>query len=182
MQAIDDDSISCQIPTTPPSAGLIDGHFSTISIKHAQISSTVAKRLSNVYIVHQTATDIIKTVVELDKMLYDYKQSISCFFDVDASIDPSQLPSGISLQQAVYLQYSFYGTLCDIHSVLTYPWFHNILSLNQDPAVCLQLEVSSQRVAKASRSILVATKHVHIDAAAPAQYGPALKFSTLLSD
>jgi hypothetical protein len=164
---MDDNEVSCEIPTSAPPGCIVNVLYCTMLIKYAQLSSMVTERLSSVQTFRQGPEEIIKTVCELDEHLHDMKDSMQHILSLDAPLDPSNLPHGITLQQALYMQHAYYGTRFDIHTVLTYPWFYSILSSTQHPAFRSQMEKSSEIVANASRAAILATKYIHIDANCP---------------
>jgi hypothetical protein len=129
--------------------------------------SLVAKKLSTTTALHQRREDIVQTVVELDQQLRALAASIQHIMPLEASIDPSSLPKGINLNQALYLQYLYFHIATEIHIALTYPWPQAEQSLNQDAILRDQSQTSSNIVANASRAIIIATKHLQIDVNSP---------------
>lgn len=136
-------------------------------IQHSQLSSVVIKRFSSVQTFAANADEIVKTVIELDAKLNEWKNSISDVLRLDYPIHSSSLRNGISLDQALCLQFQYYGTLFDIHSVLTCPWFKGIFCADQHPTLQSQSVLSSEMVAEGARTMIRATQHIHINAASP---------------
>lgn len=107
------------------------------------------------------------TLISLDQELEELKELKQQVFCLDTPIDPSSLPASLSLHQVIYLQYAYHITLLDIHTALAIPWSQKILTIMQDPSLAEQLELSAQKVARSCRSVILATKHINIDASTP---------------
>jgi len=137
-------------------------------IKFAQLSSAVVSKLSSVRAFRQKPEVLVKTVCELDEQLHTLKSSVQPILTLDTPLDAvGSLPSGITLQQALYLHFAYYCTILDIHTALTLPWSRSILGLTRHHPLADQIKKSAGIVAKTSRIAILATKHVHIDANTP---------------
>ncbi|KAJ2905583.1 hypothetical protein MKZ38_004877 [Zalerion maritima] len=164
---IDDDDINCQVPTVAPPSSSVNLFYCNTLIRLAQLSSLVAKRLSSVQAFRQGPEALVRTVGELNEKLVVIKRSIEPILSLSDPLDLSKLPHSVSFQQAVYLQYTYYNTVFDIHTVLTYPWSQSILGLTQHPALRTQVERSTEMVARSCRDAILATKHICIAACTP---------------
>lgn len=160
LKAIDDDDISCQIPTRVPPNSRDSLEFCTLSTKHAKISSQIAKRCSTVAAYRQTPEQIIRTVCELDQQLREWCGTIPLSMRPGAVFDPSTLPTNFQLVHVIYLHYSYFGSLISIHSIFTYPW-SVMLDRDKSPQLREQLNLSTEIVADASRSIILMTKYIN---------------------
>ncbi|EXJ69162.1 uncharacterized protein A1O5_08097 [Cladophialophora psammophila CBS 110553] len=160
----DDDDISCQIPIYGPPGSAVDVVFCNLWIRFAQLSSLVSKRLSSVQAFRRTTSATIDNVIDLDQQLRSLKDSMAYIFCVDAPINPSSLPAGMSLNQALDVQFTYYDLLSHIHTALTYPWSQAMLRPQENDKHRKQIETSCSIVADAARSIILATKWVHLDA------------------
>lgn len=164
---IDDDDISCQVPTTAPPKSSVNVFYCQTLISLAKLSSLVAKKLSSVEAFRRGPETLANTVSELEEQLTAVKSSAEPILKLGAPPDHSRLPHSMSVQQVVYVQYAYFSTLFDIHTALTCPWTQNILGRTKLPKLRAQVERSTQVVALSCREAILATKHIHIDASTP---------------
>jgi hypothetical protein len=138
--------------------------YSTTMTRLCQLSSRVAKRLSNAHALRQSPEELANTIQKLDQELIVLKSSLQDIVHLDTPINPSRLVVGISAGQAMSIQSMYYGMVFDIHTPLTYPWSRGIPSLSQLPNVQSQVEASSAIVADTSRKAIMASTFVQPDA------------------
>jgi hypothetical protein len=167
---IDDDDISCQIPTSVPQRSTINLDCLTYIIKHAQISSLISKRLATVKAFRQTPKQILKCVCELDMQIQQWRESLPPFLQPDEPIRLNELPQNIHLYHVMYLRYAYFGSVSAIHSIFTYPWNSAVFGIDQTPVLRNQISLSTKIVVEAARSIILATKYIDIDASSPIWY------------
>jgi hypothetical protein len=165
--AIDDDDISCQIPTTILEGSVINFDFFIQTIKHAQITSAIARGLSSVKASKQPPEVIIGKAHELDQRLRDWKDSIPPHLRPELPFTFAYLPPGTHLYHIIYLHFAYYGSLIAIHSVFTYPWNISAFTQNPTPAIRDQISASTQIVVDASRKIILATKYIDVNGSWP---------------
>lgn len=139
-------------------------------VRLAQLSSLACKRAFSYQAFHKGAKALVEAVAELDELLQALKSSIQHILTLDTPVDPNHLPSSLSLQQTLYLQYAYFNTVLDVHTVLALPWSQNILGLRSEPSLGSLLERSTQIVAKACQDAILATKYIHLDASTPLPY------------
>jgi len=79
------------------------------------------------------------------------------------------IPRGLRAEHLKYLHLSYYGNVAAIHSVLGHPWNINDAQLSDqdDTVVTSQIEASSDALAETSRSIILITRSISLDAVAP---------------
>lgn len=169
-QIIDDGEVSCQMPTVPMVGSSANLFYCDTLVRLAQLSSLACKRAFSYQAFHRGAKSLVEAVGELHILLQDLKSSILHIFNLDAPVDPSNLPSLLSLHQVVYLQYAYFNTVLDIHTVVALPWSQNMLGLRSEPSLSSQLERSTQIVAKTCQDAILATKNIHLDASTPLPY------------
>jgi hypothetical protein len=75
-------------------------------------------------------------------------------------LDPTNLPRGLQTTHAIYLHYSYFGSLIGIHSIFTYPW-SEMLGRDRSPSLRDQINASSEIVAEASRGIILMTRYIN---------------------
>jgi hypothetical protein len=164
---MDDDEISCQVPESALSGRPCDTIYCHILIEMMQLCSTAKKRLSSARAMRQTPDQLIETVWDLNKELDELKRSTQNKYCLDGSLT-SQLPKGITLRQAQSLQFHFFSLVLDINTPLTYPWSGIYTYAKKDRAAFAQVETSCNAVAHASRSTILATRQIRIDASCSA--------------
>lgn len=142
--------------------------YSHILIKLMQLSSTSKKRLSSARALKQTPDQLIETVRSLNKELHDLKLSTQNEFILDGPLGISRLPNNITLRQAQSLQCHYFSLALDINTPLAYPWSGAWNYAKQHKTSLSQVEDSWNAVAQASRSVILATRQIHIDASCSA--------------
>lgn len=168
QQAMDDDEISCQVPQNA-----LDGFSGNIVYCHTlielmRLSSTAKKRLSSAHALRQAPRQLIETVCDLNKRLQELKLSTQHRFRLDSPLEVSQLPIGITLRQAQSLQYHYFCLVLDINTPLAYPWSGIYAYAKQDTAASALFDASWDAVAQVSRSAILATRQIRVDASCSA--------------
>ncbi|KAH8691680.1 fungal-specific transcription factor domain-containing protein [Talaromyces proteolyticus] len=179
---IDDDEISSQVPEKALSGQLGDTIYCHVLIQLIRLCSTTKKRLSSAQALRQTPAQLIETIRNLNQELDGLKRSIQPDFALDAPLETSQLPKGMTLRQAQSLQSHYFSLVLDINTPLAYPWSGVHTSIDQDMAALAQIGASCDAVARASRAAILATRQIRVDAsctALVATYTPVYCFSNL---
>lgn len=144
-----------------------DTIYCHILIEMMQLCSTAKKSLSSARAaLRQTPDQLIETVRDLNKELDELKRSTQNKLCLDGSA--SQLPKGITLRQAQSLQFHYFSPVLDINTPSTYPWSGIYTYAKKDRAAFAQVETSCNAVAHASRSTILATRQIRIDASCSA--------------
>ncbi|KIW27762.1 uncharacterized protein PV07_07470 [Cladophialophora immunda] len=164
---IDDDDVSCQVPTSAPPDSTVNIEYCNTLIRLARLSSLVSKRLSTVQAFQQGGEALVRSVAELDEQLNILKRSIDPIISRPAAPNPTQLPSGMTLRQIMYLRGALQSITLDIHTSLTYPWSRSMCGLTPHAALRDQVETSTQIVAETCRQAILATEHIQFDASTP---------------
>ncbi|KAF2812009.1 uncharacterized protein BDZ99DRAFT_560742 [Mytilinidion resinicola] len=166
--AIDDDEITCVLPTLAPNGREIHVQLFTSFIEHAQISSSTMRHLSRAKSGQRSPAELVSTVEKLDRRLHSWYQSIPAALRLDLPFKKSNLPDGAQLEHLLYLHFAYHGSLISIHSFFGYPW--NLIGFASDSSTDLRerMESSTRIVAEASRNLVLATRDISIDAEAPA--------------
>ncbi|KAH0846011.1 putative fungal specific transcription factor [Fonsecaea pedrosoi] len=166
-ELIDDDDVSCQVPTSAPPDSSVNIEYCNTLIRLARLSSVVSKRLSTVQAFQQGGAALVRSVTELDEQLNMLKRTIDPVICRPSSPSPSHLPPGMTMQQVMYLRGALQSITLDIHTALTYPWSRSICGMTPDAALRDQLETSTQIVAETCRQAILATEHIRFDASTP---------------
>jgi hypothetical protein len=166
-KCIDDDDISCQIPTTKVPGSRMNIEFLTACVKHAQIASRVSKRLATVKAYTQTPRELVQTVSEMDSLLEDWRKSLPDHLQPSHPIKHSNIPEGLLMCHVLYIRYAYYGSLLAIHTIFTYPWTTAIITTDHSTAFRDQVALSTDTVVGASRNIILTTKYIDVDNSSP---------------
>ena len=166
-QTMEDEEINCHIPSSAPSACSVNIVACTILIKLHQTCSSIRKSLSSATAYRQKPAELLQTVKALDQKLHLLGMEIEHTLPIHTPLEPSRLPLSLSLTMALVIHFTYHSLLFDIHTTLTYPWSRGIISLRQHPSFRAQVESSYAVVAKASRDIILASRHIPLDAACP---------------
>lgn len=86
-----------------------------------------------------------------------------------------QTPLGLHVNHLMYIELSYHGVLAIVHCIIGHPWNITSASDQTDTVLQDQISLSNTRMAEASRSIILLTRSIGIDATAPAWYVFLLK-------
>jgi hypothetical protein len=142
--------------------------FFTHVIHHAQISSAVMKERLSIKSRRKSPALLVETVQSLEARLNRWWDSNPSYLKPHRPINSAHLPPGILLEHALWIHFSYYGTLAAIHSGFACPWNFPNIDLENGDVVKMQIDQSMRTVADAARKMILATRSITIDAAAPA--------------
>ncbi len=173
---MDDDEISCQIPATAMSGRPGDATYCHILIELMRLSSTAKKRLASARALRQTAEQLLENVRDLNNELEHLKRSMQHRFRLDEPVSREDFSSSqllpqqaITLRQAQSLQSHYFCLVLDINTPLAYPWSGICTYAKRlDVTALAQMEASWNAVAQAARSVILATRQIHVDASSSA--------------
>ncbi|KAI1616602.1 fungal-specific transcription factor domain-containing protein [Exophiala viscosa] len=168
---IDDDDVSCQVPTSAPPNSTVNVEYFSILISLARLSSLVSKKLSTVRAFQQGAESVVRSVAELDEQLEALKSSMDPTISNPTRPKSSPSSSTMTAQQLAYLRSALFSLTLDMHTSLTYPWSRSMLGLTPCAALRDQVNRSTQIVAETCRKAILATEHVQFDASTPVPLG-----------
>lgn len=156
------------MPEKALSGQVNDTIYCHVLIELMRLCSTTKKRLSSAKALRQTPAQLIETIRSLTQELDALKYSIQHIIVLDAPLEPSQLPQGMTLRQAQSLQAHYFSLILDINTPLAYPWSGVRESVDQDMAALAQIEASCNAVASVSRAGILATRQIRVDASCTA--------------
>jgi hypothetical protein len=137
-------------------------------INHAQISAKIHRTLLSMSGMRQTPNKIMQVMNDLERELEVWRISLPLAWQPGKNGDYVNIGSPQERDRIFYIQFSYYGSLTAIHTIFYYPWVSVICGI--DPRKLehsRQISLSNEVVANAARSIISATRHMHIDAASP---------------
>ncbi|VUC32619.1 unnamed protein product [Clonostachys rosea] len=165
--AIDDDSMTCLVPTELRRGTGTSMEFVKQTISLARLSSSVTKRLSVVKATREAPDALLTTVHELDQKLKMWREGLDPTFRKQPPFRTHFLPQSTQVAHMLYLHYTYHALLIAVHGVFCYPWNRPDLQSSEKPEIKAQVQRSTEAVAESSRQIIVAVQHVEITAALP---------------
>jgi len=145
------------------------------SVKHAQISGRIAKKITALKASNHNLEDIVNTISSLDEEVRNWRDSLPPFMKWDSHgllPDQSSLPPNVHPYHVCWQAFSYYGSLIAIHSVLVHPW--NAMAFRVEPNQKQQLRRhvahSTSVVVHASRKMVQNLRHITITASTPKWY------------
>ena len=165
-KSIDDDNISCEIPTEICPGSTLDIQACTWLFRHAQLSSLVSQKLMSVKAFQQSAADLLQTVTDLDLQLRRWRDSLPGHIRPPDRLMAFQEPLNSQPHSIVLTHLAYYGTMMAIHTMSAYPWISSTILENDKSAVTQDQTVSSSNaVAEAARNIIILSRNLGVNAA-----------------
>lgn len=170
VKSIEDDEITCQIPTMRPEGDLGNQEFFIVSVTQAQLFSLIIKRLKTLKNSKPSLQDVTGTISDLHAATEQWYASVP--ESLKLNLATGRFSEAIHPVQGVFSLFAYYGCLLAIHSVLVHPWNAVPLDYSQCDKEELQRYVlnSTEIVVEASRNIIRNLKHVRINPSAPKRY------------
>ncbi|CAN9432028.1 unnamed protein product [Alternaria alternata] len=133
------------------------------------MSSSIAKSFATVKARQRPLREKAHLVKEVNKTLRSWYTNLSPDLKIAIPVDTKKIPRGLCAEHLIYLHLFYYGNLTAIHSIFGHPWNLNDaqFSIQDDTVVMDQIEASSDALAEASRSIILITRSISVDAVAP---------------
>lgn len=163
---INDDCITCEVPTVAGEGGTINIQIFTHIIQLCRISSTIVRKITALKNLPQTPEEAISTISKLHSQLTAWRDSLPSSIQPDTPIDPSQLPHGYHIHHLMFLHYTYYGSVIFLHSTFAYPW-NGSLGSCQDSNVSEQVITSTNIIISAARNMILATRYINVNASLP---------------
>lgn len=126
------------------------------------------KKLSKVKLGKKDSEALLKSVEHLEGRIEAWYQSLPPGLLPKLPVKKADLPEGIKVEHALYLHFAYNGSLIAIHSIFGYPWNSTRLWTDANANLGHKMESSTEVVVQASRNLILATRDINIDAAAPA--------------
>lgn len=155
------------IPTYSPAGHNVRIPYCTVLIHLSRFSARSRKEILGAVHSARSLGDVITAAHSLDNELWLLRDLVRPTIDLGASLYVSRPVNDISLNQALHLQYTYYSLIIDIHTPITYPWSRSRLALSNNAEFKRSLDKSLCAVADASQAIIMATRHIRIEASCP---------------
>ena len=168
--AIDDDDITCQVPNSVVAGSAMNLEVLTAYVHHAQISSMISRKLASAKAFQKSPSVLIQTVQDLSQQLQHWRDSLPLFLQMERPIRSTELPPNVQVLHVVKIRFLYNGSLMAIHPTFAYPWISAMFGSGQSQALRNQISISSNAVASAARSLILAVRYINIDVASPQWY------------
>ncbi|KAJ5746512.1 hypothetical protein N7520_011694 [Penicillium odoratum] len=165
--AIDDEEISCEIPSKKVDGSTMDLDFFTYAIRHAQLSSQISHQLLSAKALRFGPTSLIDRVKNMLQRLEMLQRTLPAHLKIDSAKGNALSPSAIRYDHIMYLHDAYYGSLMAIHSLFSYPWIWLLDNMENNVAVQSQMAASSVALAEAARNIILASRVLEINPSSP---------------
>lgn len=166
-QILDDDNISCEIPETAVPGSTINPVVFRSVIKHAQICSTMSKKLSSVRTFRQSPKDLKETVRQLGSSLDTWWHSLPDYFKITGALNQTS-PLFSQQNDTIRFCHMYYGSRIALHANFTYPWISTLLGGNGNKDFLDQLASSAKIAAESAREIIMSTRRIDTNVSSPA--------------
>jgi hypothetical protein len=145
-----------------------DTIFCHLLVEMARLSSSAKNRLSSARALRQSPEQLVEAVRDLNRELDRLKRTAQTKFSLDHPIDVVQLPNGLTMRQAQSLQSHYFSLALDINNALAYPWSDICTYQDTNSLMFAEVQASWNTVAQISRSEILATRQISVDASCPA--------------
>lgn len=164
--AIDDDSVSAQIPWVVPSGSNIDLQLLSLAAKHAKLQSQISRHLLSLKALSMSCQELIKSVNHYHDQLNQLLEDMPVSFRVSTLARPAY--NDRHLIHLLYIHFSVHGSLMAVHAHFFYPWLISRLTTNEyDGLLEAQIAASAVAVAEAARKIILALRMVNANITTP---------------
>lgn len=153
LQALDDDEISCEIPSAVPEGSTIEIDVFTAAIKHARICADMIKQLLSVKAFKQQPEVLFENMDKLENRLEEWRMSLPNYLTFPVN---SNAPGILyrTRANALRLHFIYQGSIIALHANFHYPWICSVLLMRKEVHFRDRISQSSARAAEASRQIL----------------------------
>jgi hypothetical protein len=163
---IDDDEITCPLPSAGCARSALNLAYFHSLIRIAQASSKIEKRLSAVRCSRFGPASTIEAVQQLNTELLRVKITLDDSFSLSLGkqIDITQLPGSLNLEQYLYIQYAYLTAMLSIHSVLAYPWVRALVGVRSGDQFREAVLRSVNASAQTARAAVLLTESIQFKA------------------
>ena len=137
-------------------------------MKHAQISSRIAKSLATVKSFRQSPDHLIELVIQLDSELDEWRALLPEELQPVGNSKFHTFVHGMHPHYFLHIRFAYFGSLMAIHSIFTYPWNRSVFQAHRSSAICEQVKASTSKVVEAARNIILNSTYIEIDSGSPA--------------
>jgi hypothetical protein len=169
FQAIDDDFISCPIPSIPKDGNSEKFDFIIKMAQHGQISSDIAKLLSSAKARRDSPRTTMRHMQDLEARLVSWRESLNPMYRARAPFNVA-LPQGKQLFRMLFLHFSYHISIIAIHGVFCYPWDRPDFQGDKSPEIRSQIQMSTEAVGESSRQMIMGLQRLETTVTLPLWY------------
>ncbi|KAL3488355.1 fungal-specific transcription factor domain-containing protein [Aspergillus germanicus] len=158
---LNDDDISCELPTEIPDGSTIDLEVFRATVNHARICSRMLKQLSSAEAYKNPPETILRHTETYQAKLQEWRSLLPPGLRLESTSN-SKTPLGRRFN-VVRLHAAYHGSIIALHANIYYPWISSFLISHGGAAFREQTAHSSEQVATSSRQILLSLKHLSPD-------------------
>ncbi|OOQ86995.1 hypothetical protein PEBR_18902 [Penicillium brasilianum] len=152
--AIDDDYISCPIPSSLKDGHSEDLEFIIKAAQHAQISSDIARHLNSAKAMRDAPQSTMRHMQTLEARLVAWQQSLDPIYKTRAPFNSLPLQD-TQLFRMLFFHFSYLVSVITIHGSFCYPWDRPDLQSAKGSEIRAQMRKSTEAVGQASRQIIL---------------------------
>jgi len=169
FQVIDDEDIGCDLPTVMHPRSTSNPETIRYFVRSCQVSSRICKRLMSAERLVDQPAKILNIVIEMDRQLCLWKDSLPPQMQPSGSLRPSQASHSARTLEWILLHCSFYDLVMVLHAPYAYPWitqrFRIDANIEFGAKIEAQVAQSSKIMAEAARNIIIMTRNFEINGA-----------------
>ncbi|KAK2123311.1 fungal-specific transcription factor domain-containing protein [Fusarium oxysporum II5] len=158
---IDDDDVSCEIPTTIPAGSAMDVTLCTAFVKHAQICSETLKRFYSAQGHDKSPETRFREVEYVESKLSEWRDHLPDHVPVDSAALVRLQGSYKVRANIIRLHRAYWGSIIELHASFHYPWIcSRIIIANKNNNYFRDAVArSSTHTADAARQIIASLRH-----------------------
>lgn len=166
-QAIDDDFVSCPLPTYVEGSRDVNLGFVIKTIQHAQISSDITRQLTSPKAMRDSPEEMLRKVRNIERRLVTWHQSLDAIYQARTSQKNVNLPRGTQVFHVLFMKFSYSVSMIAIHGMFCYPWDRPDIQNSRKAEILAQIEESTEIVAEAARQIILGVQKLEVTSALP---------------
>lgn len=161
---INDDDITCEIPTKVHPGSAIELDMLTYIIQTCQFYNQISRQLLSTRALHETPAKMLRLVKQFDIQLQAWKEALPSHLRPTDFLKQFKMPGTNRSLGLMTAHCSFYDLIMIIHSIFVYPWVIDSFSDNLDADLALEIRAqtatSSRLVANAARSLVIIARNL----------------------
>lgn len=167
---INDDDITCGIPTIVHPGSTIELEMLTYIIQTCQFHDQISRQLLSTRALHEPPAKMLSLVTQFNIQLQSWKESMPSQLRPTDFLKHFRMPGTNRLLGLMTAHCSFYDMLMINNSIFMYPWVIDSFSVsNLDTDLALKIKaqiiISSHLVANAARSLIVIARNLDMNRA-----------------
>lgn len=164
VQTVDDDEISCDIPTELPDGSRSGVDMAVAAIEHSRICAKISKQLLSTRAFDQSPEALFDTMESMENKLQTWRNALPNHLTLPKQNNslPTRRSSYQPTADILRLHYLYWGSVIALHANFHYPWISSLF-IRSERFFEDRIVRSSIRAAEASREILSTLKDIELD-------------------